>query len=314
MIGLGVGIDYSLFIVSRHRQNLAAGMDVETAAGRSLATSGSAVLFAGHDRVPRPVRPRPDRHPLRRRARVLGRAVRGRDRHRRADPAAGDARPAGPAHQRAGHPPPRRARARPGPWPPAGPARSPAIPCRLLRRQPGRPADPGRAAAQHRAGLHHPTPARPTDTTQRQAYDLMAQGFGAGRERPVAGGRLARRSPDQRPCCASRAAPRSPPPSRATPGVASATPPIPNPHRHAPPSSRSPRRPGRTDPATGDAGAHGCAPTRSRRRLRQRARAPACRRRGGRGHRRVHRPHRPHPVPPASRSSAAVVARARSCC
>ncbi|HEY5155239.1 MAG TPA: MMPL family transporter [Acidimicrobiales bacterium] len=46
MIGLGVGIDYSLFIVSRHRQNLASGMDVETSAGRALATSGSAVLFA----------------------------------------------------------------------------------------------------------------------------------------------------------------------------------------------------------------------------------------------------------------------------
>ncbi|MGZ4759978.1 MAG: MMPL family transporter [Acidimicrobiales bacterium] len=46
MISLGVGIDYSLFIVSRHRQNLAAGMDVEASVGRSLATSGSAVLFA----------------------------------------------------------------------------------------------------------------------------------------------------------------------------------------------------------------------------------------------------------------------------
>jgi putative drug exporter of the RND superfamily len=46
MISLGVGIDYSLFIVSRYRQNLATGMDPETAAGRSLATSGSAVLFA----------------------------------------------------------------------------------------------------------------------------------------------------------------------------------------------------------------------------------------------------------------------------
>jgi putative drug exporter of the RND superfamily len=46
MIGLGVGIDYSLFIVSRHRQNLVDGMDVEASAGRALATSGSAVLFA----------------------------------------------------------------------------------------------------------------------------------------------------------------------------------------------------------------------------------------------------------------------------
>ncbi len=47
MIGLGVGIDYSLFIVTRHRENLAAGMDVEAAAGRALSTAGQAVLFAG---------------------------------------------------------------------------------------------------------------------------------------------------------------------------------------------------------------------------------------------------------------------------
>jgi RND superfamily putative drug exporter len=47
MIGLGVGIDYSLFIVTRHRENLAAGMDVESAVGRSVQTAGQAVLFAG---------------------------------------------------------------------------------------------------------------------------------------------------------------------------------------------------------------------------------------------------------------------------
>jgi RND superfamily putative drug exporter len=47
MIGLGVGIDYSLFIVTRYRENLASGLDVEAAVGRSLATAGSAVLFAG---------------------------------------------------------------------------------------------------------------------------------------------------------------------------------------------------------------------------------------------------------------------------
>ncbi|MBI2703784.1 MAG: MMPL family transporter [Actinobacteria bacterium] len=46
MIGLGVGIDYSLFIVNRYRQNLGEGMDVETAVGRAVSTSGSAVLFA----------------------------------------------------------------------------------------------------------------------------------------------------------------------------------------------------------------------------------------------------------------------------
>ena len=47
MIGLGVGIDYSLFIVTRYRENLATGLDVEHAVGRSVATAGSAVLFAG---------------------------------------------------------------------------------------------------------------------------------------------------------------------------------------------------------------------------------------------------------------------------
>ena len=46
MIGLGVGIDYSLFIVSRYRQNLSSGMTPERAAGVALATAGSAVLFA----------------------------------------------------------------------------------------------------------------------------------------------------------------------------------------------------------------------------------------------------------------------------
>jgi RND superfamily putative drug exporter len=47
MIGLGVGIDYSLFIVTRYREGLAGGLSVEAAAGRSVATAGSAVLFAG---------------------------------------------------------------------------------------------------------------------------------------------------------------------------------------------------------------------------------------------------------------------------
>ena len=47
MIGLGVGIDYSLFIVTRHRQNLAAGMETNPAIGHAIATAGQAVLFAG---------------------------------------------------------------------------------------------------------------------------------------------------------------------------------------------------------------------------------------------------------------------------
>jgi RND superfamily putative drug exporter len=47
MIGLGVGIDYSLFIVTRYRENRATGMALDAAVGRSVATAGSAVLFAG---------------------------------------------------------------------------------------------------------------------------------------------------------------------------------------------------------------------------------------------------------------------------
>jgi RND superfamily putative drug exporter len=47
MVGLGVGIDYALFIVTRHRQHLHEGMSVEDAAGHANATAGQSVLFAG---------------------------------------------------------------------------------------------------------------------------------------------------------------------------------------------------------------------------------------------------------------------------
>ncbi|WGX97941.1 MMPL family transporter [Nocardioides sp. L-11A] len=47
MVGLGVGIDYALFLVTRHRENLALGMPVAEAAGRALATAGQAVIVAG---------------------------------------------------------------------------------------------------------------------------------------------------------------------------------------------------------------------------------------------------------------------------
>jgi RND superfamily putative drug exporter len=47
LIGLGVGIDYALFIVTRSRQELKRGLSVEDAVVTSLNTSGRAVLFAG---------------------------------------------------------------------------------------------------------------------------------------------------------------------------------------------------------------------------------------------------------------------------
>ena len=47
MIGLAVGIDYSLFVMNRHRQQVAEGMELHESVGRAVATSGSAVCFAG---------------------------------------------------------------------------------------------------------------------------------------------------------------------------------------------------------------------------------------------------------------------------
>lgn len=46
MLGLAVGIDYSLFIVNKYRHYLLQGYDARTAAGRAIATAGNAVLFA----------------------------------------------------------------------------------------------------------------------------------------------------------------------------------------------------------------------------------------------------------------------------
>ncbi|GGZ18131.1 membrane protein [Streptomyces olivaceoviridis] len=47
LIGLGVGIDYALFIVTRHRRGLKRGLSVPEAAAHAVATTGRAVVFAG---------------------------------------------------------------------------------------------------------------------------------------------------------------------------------------------------------------------------------------------------------------------------
>src|SRR5919106_2684869 len=47
MIGIGVGIDYALFIVTRYRTGLATGLDPESAVAAAMTTAGRAVLFAG---------------------------------------------------------------------------------------------------------------------------------------------------------------------------------------------------------------------------------------------------------------------------
>ncbi len=47
MIGLGVGIDYALFIVTRHFRGLKDGLELRESIARAVATSGGAVAFAG---------------------------------------------------------------------------------------------------------------------------------------------------------------------------------------------------------------------------------------------------------------------------
>jgi RND superfamily putative drug exporter len=47
MIGLGVGIDYALFLITRHRGHLVDGMEIEDSIARTVGTSGAAVVFAG---------------------------------------------------------------------------------------------------------------------------------------------------------------------------------------------------------------------------------------------------------------------------
>ncbi len=47
LVGLGVGIDYALFVVARYRENRAAGQDNRSALGNAMGSSGAAVVFAG---------------------------------------------------------------------------------------------------------------------------------------------------------------------------------------------------------------------------------------------------------------------------
>jgi putative drug exporter of the RND superfamily len=47
LVGLGVGVDYALFVVSRYRENRTAGQDNHTALANAMGTSGAAVVFAG---------------------------------------------------------------------------------------------------------------------------------------------------------------------------------------------------------------------------------------------------------------------------
>ena len=47
MLGLGVGIDYALFVLARHRENIGTDVGLHESVGRANATAGLSVLFAG---------------------------------------------------------------------------------------------------------------------------------------------------------------------------------------------------------------------------------------------------------------------------
>ena len=92
MIGLGVGIDYALFITSRYRENLHAGMEPEQAVVDALDSSGRAVIFAGITVVIAPARADDHGPRVRQRPGDLRRARRAGDDARLDHPAAGAAR------------------------------------------------------------------------------------------------------------------------------------------------------------------------------------------------------------------------------
>src|SRR5438445_1353356 len=56
MIGLGVGIDYALFLITRFRQNYRSGMDLQSSISEAMDTAGRAVLFAGITVIIAPLR------------------------------------------------------------------------------------------------------------------------------------------------------------------------------------------------------------------------------------------------------------------
>ena len=94
LIGLGVGIDYALFIVTRHRRGLRRGLPVAEAAQNAVTTTGRAVVFAGRHRLHRPARHADPAAQLPQRRRDRRLAHRRPHRRRLRHPAARPARPA----------------------------------------------------------------------------------------------------------------------------------------------------------------------------------------------------------------------------
>ena len=223
LIGLGVGIDYALFIVTRHRRGLQAGLTPADAAIQALNTSGRAVLFAGSTVCIAPLGILVLGVGFLNGLAVASCAHRRLHRARRGHSASRATRRVQDARAEP-------ATATPGPRQAGTPARE-TRPARghghrtwcLLgrlgnehcgRAGPGSSKAPGgpRRGRRHHHGTRDPDALgpprllgpgqRPGGTTTRKAYDLMAQGFGPGFYGPLAGGvyqladhRAARRSP-----------------------------------------------------------------------------------------------------------------------
>ena len=184
MIGLAVGIDDSLFIVTKHRTQVAEGMEVRESIARASATGGRRGPVRGRHRRHLPSGARGRRHPVGHDAGLhVGDRCRLRD-SCRADPAAGPVR-AARMHVSAlklpfGHGRAAQTQSRfwtrfgtwitNHPWPVMiavlAALLALAIPTLSMR------------LGQEDVG------AEPTDTTARQAYDLITKGFGAGTNGP----------------------------------------------------------------------------------------------------------------------------------
>ena len=295
MLGLAVGIDYSLFITSRHRQNLLEGLAPEEAAGRAVGTAGSAVRLRRRDRGHRAGRPGRGRHP------VPDRDGPGRRRHRRRRRARRD------------HPAARAARLRR----PAGccPRQLRSRPTARPRRRRGRRRPTGFGFRWARLVIRLPRPGHPG--RRRSASALLAlpaadmrlalpdAGAGAGRapgprgrrpdhrglrpglQRPPRAGGRRRTTPRRRPRPPCRRSPRC---CRAPTNLLAVTPPQPQPgradraagrHPEDRPDRRGDRDPGARRPRTAVGGVDGAevaltgADRRRHRRLREALRRAA---------------------------------------
>ena len=188
MIGLGVGIDYSLFIVTRFRQLLHDGLSPRDAAAEAGASAGRAVHLRrphGRDLGQRPRLHRPRLRDEARDRQRPRRADDGADRELAADRGSRAARPQGRPAQGA-VPAPRR-RLRGGAREDARRALGPVRDRERQDRVPGAAASPvsilaGTSALVRLGAADQGT--QPLEQTSRRAYDLLAEGFGRRLQRP----------------------------------------------------------------------------------------------------------------------------------